>query len=143
MRSIVTVIARTLLGLVLFVFGINVFLHFIPLPPMQGRAAQFIAGLAVSGYVFPLIGAVETLAGAALLTGRFVPLALAALAPLLVNVVATHLFLAPSGLPLALVLLALEIYLAWAYRGAFRPLLRAREELARPLGRRMTDAHAR
>jgi len=60
-----------------------------------------------------------------LLSGRFVPLALAVLAPIVVNIVAFHLFLAPAGLPLPIVVLTLELFLAWSYRSAYRPMLGA------------------
>jgi len=123
-----THVARILLGFVFFVAGINVFLQVIPMPPMPPAAARVVGGLASSGYFFPLLGAVETLTGAALLARRFVPLALAVLAPLIVNICLIHLFLAPAGLPLASVLLALELFLAWSYRAAFAPLLRARDD---------------
>jgi len=127
--------ARILLGLVFFVFGLNGFLHFIPMPPPQGRTGQFMGGLAATGYMFPLIFGVQTIAGALLLVGRFVPLALVALAPIVVNIVAFHLFLAPSGLPLALVVLLLEIFLAWSYRAAFHSVLHARDEIRVGTGR--------
>ena len=64
-----------------------------------------------------------------LLGGRFVPLALAVLAPIVINIVGFHLFLAPSGIALPLAVLALELYLAWTYRAAFAPMLRARTPL--------------
>jgi uncharacterized membrane protein YphA (DoxX/SURF4 family) len=115
--------ARILLGLIFFVFGLNGFLHFIPQPPISGPPADFFKLLVGSGYLFQLLKSTEVIAGAALLSGRFVPLALAVLAPVVVNIVAFHLFLAPSGLPLAVIVLALEIFLAWSYRGAFRPML--------------------
>jgi hypothetical protein len=71
----------------------------------------------------------QLIVGLLLLTNRFVPLALALIAPVVVNIVAFHIFLAPSGLPLALVVLVLEVYLAWAYRNAFRPMLAMRAAL--------------
>ena len=128
MKTALISAARILLGSVFFIFGLNVFLHFIPMPPMQGAAAQLMGGLAAGGYFFPLLGLTETLAGGALLTRRFVPLALTVLAPLIVNIVAIHSFLAPSGLPFAIVLLGLELFLACVYRAAFVPLLRARDD---------------
>jgi hypothetical protein len=85
----------------------------------------FVGGLFASGYFFPLLKSIEIVAGVLLLSGRFVPLALAVLAPIVVNILAFHVFLAP-GLALPLVILALELFLAWSYRGAFRPMLRAR-----------------
>src|SRR5262245_47267769 len=118
--------ARILLGLVFVVFGLNGFLHFLPQPPMSGPPADFIGALFATGYMFPLIKGTEVLAGTLLLSGRYVPLALTLLAPVIVNIVGFHAFLAPAGLALPIIVLALEIVLAWSYRSAFRPLLRAR-----------------
>jgi len=117
---------RVVLGLAFFVFGLNGFLHFIPQPPMSGPAASFGGALFATGYMFPLIKGTEVAAGLLLLSNRFVPLALALLAPVLVNIVAFHGFLAPAGLALPIVLLALELYLARSYREAFAPMLQAR-----------------
>jgi hypothetical protein len=65
---------------------------------------------------------------------RFVPLALALLAPILVGIVTFHVFLAPSTIAPAVVALAMELYLAWEYRAAFRPMLAARTTTgARPI----------
>ena len=116
--------ARITLGLVFFVCGLDGFLHFFPVPnePMSEATMQFAGGLAASGYFFPLLKGTEVVAGALLLANRFVPLALAVLAPVLINIVAFHVFLAPGGL-LPFVLLALELGLAWAYRRAYRGML--------------------
>lgn len=118
--------ARVVLGLLFFVFGLNYFLNFLPMPAERPpeAALTFLGGLTASGYVFPLIKAIEVTAGAALLANRFVPLALTLLAPIIINIAAFHFLLAPAyGLPIAI--LALELYLAWSYRAAFLPLLRA------------------
>jgi uncharacterized membrane protein YphA (DoxX/SURF4 family) len=120
--------ARIVLGLVFVVFGLNGFLHFLPQPPVSGPPANFGAALMATGYMFPLLKGTEVITGALLLSGRLVPLALTVLAPVIVNIVAFHLFLAPSGLPLALLVVALEVFLAWSYRSAFRAVLRVRAE---------------
>ncbi|HTO54519.1 MAG TPA: DoxX family protein [Myxococcota bacterium] len=122
--------ARILLGAVFFVFGLNKLLHFIPQPPITGTAAEFMGGLVASGYFLPLLASTEIVSGLALLLGRYVPLALVLLAPVVVNIVAFHTFLAPAGLPVAIAVLALELFLAWQYRSAYRSLLRERAELA-------------
>jgi len=131
MKSTSTVTARVLLGLVFLGFGLNGLLHLFPLPPAQGAAAVFINGLIASRYFFPLLFAIYVLTGTALVMGRFVPLALTVLAPVIVNVAVMHLFVPSSGAEIALAALVtqLEIYLAWSYRTAFRPLLRARDEI--------------
>lgn len=120
--------ARLLLGLTFFVFGLNGFLNFIPPPttPMPEVVTTFVGALLQTGYMFPLIAGTEVLTGALLLANRFVPLALVLLAPVIVNIVAFHVFLERSGLGIALVVLALELYLAWSYRHAYYPMLARR-----------------
>ncbi len=114
------------LGLVFTVFGLNGFLQFLPHPPVPEAAGSFLGALAATGYMFPLIKGTEVLSGVLLLSGRYVPLALTLLAPIIVNIVAFHLVLAPAGIGMALFVLALEVYLAWVHRSAFRGVLSAR-----------------
>ncbi len=116
------------MGLMFFVFGLNGFLNFIP-PPKEGMpegAMAFAGAMMKTGYLMQLIKGTEVIVGLLLLLNRFVPLALALIAPVVVNIVAFHAFLAPSGLCMAIVILFLELYLAWAYRAAYRPMLAAR-----------------
>jgi len=121
-------IARVLLGLPLTVFGLNLFLNFIPEPKMEipEGAMAFAAALKNSGYMMQLIGATQLIVGVLLLTNRFVPLALALFAPFIVNSFAFHVFLERSGLPMTCVFVALELYLAWCYRDAYRTMLAAK-----------------
>ena len=117
--------ARYLLGGIFVFFGLNGFLHFLTAPPMPPQAVAFITGLGAAGYFFPLLKGTEVIAGALLLGNRYVPLALALLAPIIVNITLFHTVLAPS-LPLTLTILAAEIFLAWSYRKAFAPMLARR-----------------
>jgi uncharacterized membrane protein YphA (DoxX/SURF4 family) len=123
--SIATIIIRSLLGLIFLVFGLNLFLHFIPNPSEPPAAMDFLGGLFRSGYLFPLLGATQVIAGALLLAGMMVPFALVLLAPVIVNIFLFHVFLSPGGLPIAIVVVALEVILAWMHREAFAPLFSA------------------
>lgn len=127
-RRVGPAIARWLLGLPLVVFGLNGFLNFIPQPeaPLPEKAMVFAGALAASGYMMPLIGLTLLVSGALLVANRCVPLGLTLFAPFIVNSVAFHAFLERSGLPMACVFLALELYLAWAYRRSFAGVLAAR-----------------
>jgi hypothetical protein len=118
-------IARYLAGAIFLVFGLNGFLHFIPLPPPDGVAGQFMGALFVSHYLTLVFG-LQVIAAALLLANRFVPLALAILAPVIVNILAFHALMAPSGLPLALFVTALWALIFIDVRSAFAGLLQAR-----------------
>ncbi|HLU66889.1 MAG TPA: hypothetical protein VKZ63_11475 [Kofleriaceae bacterium] len=122
-----TTLSRILLGLGFTAFALNYFVPFLPPPaePPPPAALEFLGAFASSGFL-TLVKAIELVAGLLLLAGLFVPLALTLLAPILVGIVAYHLLLAPDGLGLVVLLLALEIGLAWAYRASFAPMLKAR-----------------
>lgn len=121
-------IARVLMGLLFLVMGLNGFLNFIPQPstPMPDVAVAFLGVFMKTRYMLPLIAGTETIVGALLLSNRFVPLALTLLAPVVVNIFVFHLFLVPSGLGVAVLVVVLEIYLAWTYRKAYGPMLAMR-----------------
>lgn len=120
-------VGRVLLGALFFVTGLNGFLNFLPQPEeaMPAGALAFNIALVETGYLLQLAMGVQLVAGFLLLANRFVPLALTLLAPVVVNILAFHVFLAPTGLATAIVVVAVELWLAWTYRDAFRPVLRA------------------
>ena len=126
MRLAVTVV-RVLLGLMLLVFGLNGLFHFIPPPPPPPGGGEFLGAL-VSGNVMPVVFTVEALVGALLLAGRFVPLALVMLVPVVVNIVLYHATFDPPGLAPGLVVAAMTAFLLWVYRRPLLPLLHAKSE---------------
>lgn len=119
---------RILLGGLFLVVGLNGFFNFLPQPttPMSAGATAFLGALMNTGYMLQLITATQLIVGALLVANRFVPLAITLVAPFIVNSIAFHIFLEPTGRPVAFVVLALELYLAWVYRDAFRPILKPR-----------------
>ena len=120
----IVVVARILLGLVFFVFGLNGFLSFMPNPPPTPPAAAFFGALVATRYMFALIFGTQVLGGALLLLGVAVPFELVILAPVIVNIIAFHIFLSPVPMQLviAFIVAALEAILAWHHREAFAPL---------------------
>ena len=120
-------IARILLGLIFLVFGLNGFLHFLPMPPQTGLAAQFSAALAASHF-FTVVFLVQVVGGVLLLLGRFVALALNILGPIIVSIVLFHLFIAPSGLPLAILITILWIVVASRTRGYLAAIFNPRPD---------------
>lgn len=129
--KIVMIILRTLMGL-LFIFGsVAYFFNLVTPPPMEGAIKSFNEGLAASGYFFTLLKVTELVCGIMLLVGRFVPLALVILAPIVVNIFMVHFLLDRSGLPVAIFVVLAEIFLAYWYRDAFKPLLTPKYEAMR------------
>ncbi len=122
--KIATIIARVLLGLVFFVFGLNAFFHFIPMPPPpKGPAGEFMGALFGSGYLYA-IKCFEVGGGLLLLLGWKVPLGLTLLGPVIVNILFYDIFLDHSGLPMGIVVAALALFLLWSYRAAFAGLVK-------------------
>lgn len=120
-RHIPTIV-RILLGLMFFVFGLNGFLNFMPAP----KDIMTVMGAMVNAGYMTVVSAAEVIVAVMLLANRFVPLALALLAPIVVGIITFHVAMAPQTIGPGIVVMVMELYLAWAYRSAFRPMLRMR-----------------
>jgi len=120
--KIASTIARYLLGLIFLTFGLNGFLNFIPMPPPTGVAGQFFGALFVSHF-YVVIFALQAVPAVLLLANRYVPLALTILGAIIVNILGFHIFMAPAGLPLAVVVTILWLLTASPVRSAFTGIL--------------------
>ena len=121
--KIATIIARILLGLLFFVFGLNHFLHFLPIPEFEGEhALNFIVAMNETGY-FTVVALLQIIGGALLLSGFYVPAGLVLLAPVAANILFFHLFLELSGIGMAITVTVLTAFLIWRYWQAFAPIL--------------------
>jgi putative oxidoreductase len=119
--KITATIARYLLGFLFTLFGLNGFLHFLPAGTVPPLAAQFIGALIQSHYM-AVVFALQLVCGLMLLANRYVPLALTILGPIIFNIILFHVFMAPSGLPLAAVATVLWAILAYQARAIFAVL---------------------
>ena len=131
-KTLIPAVVRVLLGGLFLVSGANKLVPFMPMPQLPADAGSFIGALAATGYFLPLLGSIEVVMGGLLIAGRFVPLALTVLAPIVVQIALFHTVLAPS-LGLVAFILGAQLYLAWTYRAAFGPVLQAQ---ARPAASR-------
>jgi putative oxidoreductase len=124
---IVTIVARVLLGLIFFVFGLNGFLQFIPAPPgMPANVVAFMTVLMSTHYIY-LTAGVQVLCGALLLINRYVPLALVALAAMIVNILTFHITMMQKTLvPMPLLVVILWFLVAWPLRANFAAMLAAK-----------------
>ena len=124
----IPLLARLVLGFIFFASGLMGLFNLVPVPPnLPEKMQAFMAGIMATGYFLPFLKGTETVCGLLLLVGAFVPLALIVLAPIIINILLVHIFLAPDGLPVALVIAALEIYLAFfasPYKETVRQIFR-------------------
>ena len=124
--KIAAIIARYLLGLIFVVFGLNGFLNFIHQPPPPNPLAmQFLIAIS-SSHLAWFFFAVQLIGGLLLLSGYFVPLALTLLAAELYNILAFHLTLSPATLGPALLSAVLWIVVFVQYRASFHGILAAK-----------------
>jgi len=126
--KIVTTISRLLLSLIFTVFGLNGFLHFIPMPPPSGVAGQFFGALFVSKYLL-FVFALQVISGVLLLVNRFVPLALTILASIIANILLFHVLMNPAGLGLAVLVTILWGVVFVSVRSVFAGIFQARAEM--------------
>ena len=122
MNTKLIMVLRIILGLILLIFGANKFFNFLPMPPMEGAAGEFMGALFAAGYMFPLIALTEIVAGALLILNKWVGFAMILASVIIVNVVAFHLVLAPSGIGLGAVMLVIIVLLYYSNWHKFKTL---------------------
>jgi putative oxidoreductase len=116
---------RIVFGLFFLVFGLNGFFNFFAPPAPSVQGGLFLGALGATGYIFPIVKALETLVGVALLSNKFVPLALIVLFPISINILLFNTMLNPAGAPIAIFTIAANLYLAWVNKNAYSALLKA------------------
>jgi putative oxidoreductase len=112
----------SLRSLIFLTFGLNGFLQFIPMPPPTGIAGQFLGAIFVSR-LYVVLFLLQIVPALLLLANRHVPLALTILGAIVFNILCIHIFMAPAGLPLALLVTILWFLTAWSVRSSFAPIL--------------------
>jgi putative oxidoreductase len=114
--KIAAMIARILLGLIFFVFGMNGFLHFLPMPPLPDNDAGHFAGVLIHSHYIVFVSALQVIGGALLLIGRYVPFGLILLGPVIVNILLYHALMDPKGIVPGLVAAILWFVVAYSRR---------------------------
>ena len=129
MNAKIVLLSRILLGLIFFIFGLNGLLFFaldkgfIPMPPPSPAMMPIMTGFMATKYLMILVKMLEVVAGLMLLSNLWINLGLTLLAPIVVNILGIHIFVEPSGLPMALFITILMAIMFKARWTVFRPLL--------------------
>ena len=124
------IIARSLLGFIYLVFGLDYFFHFIPYQPLHtGKPGALVAGLKGTGYIYPMMKMIQILGGLSLLFNRYAPFSAVVLFPISLNVLLFHTILVPSGWLMGVTLMAPNVFLGWAYRKYYNGMFTAKPVL--------------
>jgi uncharacterized membrane protein YphA (DoxX/SURF4 family) len=115
---IAALIARYLLAVIFLVFGFNGFFHFIHMPEMPGLPGQFMGAVFVS-HMYVVIFTLQVVSGFLFLIGRYVPLALVLIGPVLFNILIFHIFMNPGGIGLGLIATVLWFVVFYSVRSHF------------------------
>ena len=122
--KIAVIIVRSLMGLLFLFASITFLFKLITPPPPTGAMKTFSDGLEASVYLMPTAKVIELVCGLAFVSGRFVPLATVLIAPIIVNILGVHLFLGREGLPVAILLVLANAFLAYHHRDSYKPLFK-------------------
>jgi putative oxidoreductase len=127
--KIAVLIARILLGLEFLFFGLNAFFHYLPTPLLPDTPAGHFLGALFATHYGQAISAVQVIAALLLLSGRYIPLGLTLLGPVLVNVLFFHFFMSPQGLSIALLTVVLWFIVFYGVRRAFDGIFQAKVQI--------------
>ena len=121
--KIAVLIIRILMGLMFAFASIAFFFKLVDAPEQTGSVKIFNDGISASIYLMPTVKVFELICAIAFLSGRFVPLATVVIFPITLNILLFHVFLEPSGLPVALLLMLGNLFLAFYYRDKYKSML--------------------
>ncbi len=124
--KIALIIVRTLMGFLFLFASITYLFKIFPLPEVTGNVKVFRDGMEASGYLMYLVKAIELVCGLAFVSGRYVTLAVVLIAPIIVNIFCFHLFLDPKGLPVGILLVLANLFIAYNYRKNFESVFEAK-----------------
>ncbi|MBA4409642.1 MAG: DoxX family protein [Bacteroidota bacterium] len=124
--KIAVIIVRILLGLMFAFASIAFFFKLMPEPETTGSIKTFTDGIVASIYLMPTVKTFELLCAIALLSGRFVPLATVVIFPITLNILLFHVFLAPEGMVVAILLMIGNLFLGYYYRDKYIALFSAK-----------------
>jgi uncharacterized membrane protein YphA (DoxX/SURF4 family) len=121
-------VARILLGALFLFFGLNIILQFLHMPMPTGDAGVYM-GVLFTHHFLNFVALLQIIGGLLLLVGRFVPLGLVLLGPVIVNIILYHVLLEPNGVAPGILVTLLELFLLYGYRKSFRGLFDAAPEI--------------
>ncbi|MBB6501351.1 DoxX family membrane protein [Pedobacter cryoconitis] len=125
MKSKILFVLCLLTGLMFINAGLDKFFHYMPLPAqMPDKMVKVMKAFMEIGWLLPLVGTVEILGGLLLIFPRTRPLGAIVIVPILTGILLANITMAPSGLPIAFVLIAIILWVIIDNKEKYLPLIR-------------------
>ncbi|MCK6543263.1 DoxX family membrane protein [bacterium] len=125
MRSKVFFAVCLLFGLMFINAGLNKFLNYIPVPPdLPEKMVKQSAAFLEIGWLLPLVATAEIIGGILFIISKFRPLGAIIIFPVMIGIVMTHITVAPSGLPIALLLLTINLFIIYDNREKYIAMIK-------------------
>lgn len=126
MKNKILFVLCLLFGLMFVNSGLNKFFNYIPMPKdMPAEMVKLNEAFMTIGWLMPLIGLVEIIGGVLFILPKTRALGAVIIFPIMVGILLTHIFNAPEGLPIAIVLLAINIWVIIENRNKYMPMIKA------------------
>ncbi len=125
MKQKILFVVSLLFGLMFVNAGLNSFFNYMPMPEkMPEGLIKTFTGMMEIVWLLPLIGITQIVGGILFIIPKYRALATLIIFPVMVGIVLTHLTVAPSGLPIALILFAINIWVIVENRKKYMPMIR-------------------
>ena len=124
MKKKILFVVSVLFGLMFINSGLNKFFNYMPMPEdLPDKMMKLFTAFMEVGWLMPLIAVAEIVGGLLFITNKYRALGAIVIFPVMIGILLTHLINAPSGLPIALVLLAINLWVIIENREKYLPMI--------------------
>ena len=125
MKKKILLVVCILFGLMFINAGLNKIFNYIPAPTdLSEKMMKVMAAFMEIGWLMPLVAVAEIVGGILFMIPKLRALGAIIIFPVMMGIILTHIFLEPSGLPLALVLLAINLWVIIENREKYMPMIK-------------------
>lgn len=125
MKNRILFVFSLLFGLMFINSGLNKIFQYMPMPKdMPENMMKVVEAFESIVWLMPLIAVVEIIGGVLVIIPKYRALGAILIFPIMIGILLTHIFNAPSGLPIALILLAVLVWIMIENRAKYASLFK-------------------
>ena len=125
MKKKILLVISILFGLIFINSGLNKFFNYMPMPEeMPENMIKLMNAFMEIGWLMPLVAVAEIVGGILFTISKYRALGAIIIFPVMIGILLTHIFNAPSGLPMAIVLFTINIWIILENRDKYMPMIR-------------------